>query len=139
VAIDRFMLAADRIIITKPGVAANVSAPEDGKIFDSNWDFTGTLLARGTRRDTAVTTGTGGTRTNDGTPMQVVVPLPFTPREIFIHVSLVDIFGAYNRSFDQMRGNQYSYSSGILYVNRIAIPNTSEYQITHFRYRVYSV
>lgn len=64
---DRLLLDKDHMVVSKPGFdATNPSLSEGDKLFDSNWLFSGTVVAAGLHVDTA------GYRL--GRPPQSVIP-----------------------------------------------------------------
>lgn len=45
--VKRFYEVAGRIIMSKPGFEATTSLADANKLFDSNWNFTGSVIAAG--------------------------------------------------------------------------------------------
>lgn len=45
--VQRYRVTADRIILTKPGFDARDSLSDNQKLFDSNWNFAGAIIAAG--------------------------------------------------------------------------------------------
>lgn len=94
---DRLLLNKDHMVVSKPGFdATNSSLSEGNKLFDSNWLFSGTVVAAGVHVDTASyrypkrelpslklvaadeTTGDSFTQTINFTP------LPFVPTVLLL-------------------------------------------------------
>lgn len=77
---ERFYQTDGRLIVSRPGY--NASSPELGdkqKIIDSNWDFSGSLIASGTLIDPAAPLGDGAL-TYDSVPVTITFPAPgFVP------------------------------------------------------------
>lgn len=154
-AIDRFIMQDDRVLISKAGATASLTMADENKIFDSNWDFTGTLLARGICLDPATPTGPGAVDTATNTPYSVAVPLPFTPRDIFIQISAANSqnglpvwsVGDWSNTVQPTKnlGSSpkfyFDYASGVLSFTRLPRPGSSPvtYLMRDWSYRVYSV
>jgi hypothetical protein len=68
----RFLETPGRIIVSKAGFAADPSMPDDQKLFDSNWDWSGVLLEAGSVTDPAPNQAGGGTLTTKGYPPLVI-------------------------------------------------------------------
>ncbi len=47
----RVLVTPGRIIISRPGFVAGPSLDDGDKVFDSNWDFSGAIIAAGTAPD----------------------------------------------------------------------------------------
>lgn len=150
-AIDRFILQSDRILISKQGRPASLTMFDEDKIFDSNWDYTGTLLARGIILDTAPGSG----ETTSTTPLAVAIPIPFTPRDVLVllnqanDITSVPVYANGGWSNVQQASVNlnffpafyFSYSNGTLFINRLQYPgsNPPTYIKRDIRYRIYSV
>lgn len=153
-AIERFLLTNNRVLITKPGYAATPSVADEGKIFDSAWDFTGTLLARGVGYDPATPISPGSSQTASSTPWTIAVPLVASARDYLI---LLGAFGSgqlvtysggtWSATVQPIRvagflsAQYFSYSNGVLSINRLPVQGSSPqtYIIRNVIYRVYSV
>jgi hypothetical protein len=137
----RVLLSGDRILITKPSYPAVEGVPDEGKVFDSRWDFTGTLIGRGPILDTSQPNAPGSTLTSDGSPQQVAIPLAFTPREVLFLIYIATSQGAPIRNFTTLAASRFSFNNGILSINRQQYPgsNPPTYLRTDYVYRAYSI
>ncbi|MCQ8781731.1 hypothetical protein [Mangrovibrevibacter kandeliae] len=74
----RTLISPGRIIISKPGYDASPSLQEHLKVFDSNWNVSGTIVDAGFYYDPAPQTGTnnGVPTTNVSSPHQIVTSMP---------------------------------------------------------------
>lgn len=84
----RTYIAPGRLIVSRPGFEAGPQLPEDGKAFDSDWGFTGTLIASGTYVDPpSIPRG----------PVTIPIALPFGVREVvMIHRHVATSFSYIN-------------------------------------------
>lgn len=72
----RFLMTAGRILLTKPGYDAHDGGLSDrDKLFDSNWNFSGVLIAAGTMTDPAPVNGNDGL-TSTSSPLVIAFPSP---------------------------------------------------------------
>lgn len=153
-AIERFLLTNNRVLITKPGYAATPSVADEGKIFDSAWDFTGTLLARGVGYDPATPISPGSSQTASSTPWTIAVPLVASARDYLILLGgfgsgqlITYSNGAWSATLQPIRtsgfrpAQNFSYSNGVLSIIRGQVQgsNPVTYIIRDVIYRVYSV
>lgn len=73
----RFLMTAGRILLTKPGYDARDGALTDRHmLFDSNWNFSGVLIAAGTMTDPAPMGGGNESLTLTASPLVIAFPSP---------------------------------------------------------------
>ncbi|MDQ0456053.1 hypothetical protein [Rhizobium paknamense] len=74
---NRLSITPGRMIITREGYdAADLSVADQNKVFDSNWGFTGLIIARGQTTDPATALGSGEDAyyTKTSTPLIITFP-----------------------------------------------------------------
>ncbi|MUZ65341.1 hypothetical protein [Agrobacterium vitis] len=74
---NRLSITPGRMIVTKQGYdAADLSVADQNKVFDSNWGFTGLIIARGQITDPAPANGSGSEAyfTTTSTPLTITFP-----------------------------------------------------------------
>lgn len=72
----RFLMTASRILLTRPGYDAHDGGLSDrDKLFDSNWNFSGALIAAGTMTDPAPADINQGI-TYETSPLVIAFPSP---------------------------------------------------------------
>ncbi|MCF1485035.1 hypothetical protein FS800_23180 [Agrobacterium vitis] len=74
---NRLSITPGRMIVTKAGYdAADLSVADQNKVFDSNWGFTGLIIARGQITDPAPANGSGSEAyfTTTSAPLTITFP-----------------------------------------------------------------
>ncbi|MDP9590558.1 UNVERIFIED_ORG: hypothetical protein J2W19_003122 [Shinella zoogloeoides] len=89
--VRRLLITPGRLILTKPGFDARTSGLADNqKLLDSDWDFSGVIIASGTMTDTAPPVDSsqmGQLVTNSSAPMIINFPSPgYVPAAIVHYV-----------------------------------------------------
>ncbi|MVA73585.1 hypothetical protein GOZ81_21310 [Agrobacterium vitis] len=74
---NRLSITPGRMIVTKAGYdAADLSVADQNKVFDSNWGFTGLIIARGQITDPAPANGSGSEAYATTTSAPLVITFP---------------------------------------------------------------
>ncbi|GGD29248.1 hypothetical protein [Aureimonas glaciei] len=83
----RTLITPGRVLVSKAGNNASPSMPDEGKIFDSDWGFTGTLLASGYYLDPAPPHDGNPDRTLSSGQHVIVLPAFFAVRDYLVQTT----------------------------------------------------